>query len=179
MRVIKDLVASNPDSLGHIVPAQILIVAGAARNESKASVRAFTPHLPSHSTLKRCPEVTRHGQKVLYEICLRPRYFLESTGEERLHLLAHELYHIAPAFDGTLAEDRRHDVMSNDAWGRALDPILAQTTLSATARQALFQAGTFTLDAWRIRPPSHIPKASNVRHAYSEEDLYLAIITQS
>src|SRR5215813_10200647 len=109
------LAAADPARLGHIDADRILFVAGAARLESRASIRPLTfggspPSFRQGAHLK--PQITILGTVMLYEICLRPRFFLDATPEERLAIIAHEIWHIAPAFDGTLAEARRHDKAS-------------------------------------------------------------------
>src|SRR5204862_91223 len=54
------------------------------------------------------PRITIAGRRMLYEICLRPRFFLALSRADRLITLAHELWHIGPAFDRTLSATRRH-----------------------------------------------------------------------
>jgi hypothetical protein len=62
---------------------------------------------------RRKPIVRVKGRRMLYSITLRPLFFRDSTPRERVETILHELFHISPAFDGTLARTRRHARMGN------------------------------------------------------------------
>src|SRR5262245_38726931 len=108
--LIGALARAVPDQLGHLDEKKILVIASAARRESIASIRPLTfgKHEPE-GFIK--PRVTVHGERMLYELALRPKFFIGMNARERLAIFAHELWHISPDFDGTLAEDRRHDAL--------------------------------------------------------------------
>ena len=181
--VVRALVAANPTTLGHVDPQRVLLVAGAARRESRASIRPLTfggapPRREQGGWLK--PAITVRGVAPLYEICLRPRFFLEATPEARLLTLAHELWHIDPAFDGTLAEDRRHEVCSPARIEREVRAMVAALAPRQRLEETvLAHRGELRLSAWLARPPSRIPAGLTTRVDYDERDLYSAILEQT
>jgi hypothetical protein len=188
-RLVRELLTSAPDALGHIDPRRILFVSGAARLESRASIRPLTfgGSPPSYRSGKfEKPKISMGGTPMLYEICLRPRFFLDATPGERLLILAHELFHIAPAFDGTLAADRRHaragteqteQIEQIEQIEQEVEAIAARVPLSE-ARAILAHEGELEMRAWLARPPSRIPLEAKIRKAYDDRDLYAAIVTQ-
>ena len=174
-RAIRDACGELP----YIDPDRLLFVAGAARRSTRASIRPLTlggrpPRFRADGWEK--PQVWVAGRPALYEICLRPRYFLDASPQDRARIVAHELWHISPAFDGTLADDRRHrpgdpvNPQQVDGW------IDAWLTAGAPKREAVDYTGELRLSAWTHRPPSRL--GANGRRRFDETDLHLAIIEQ-
>lgn len=157
--------------------SRVLIVAGAARRGANASIRPLTyggdpPSRVSGRWLK--PAITIDGLAMRYEICLRPKFFLALSAEERVHVLAHELWHMAPSFDGTLAADRRHREGGD---GGAVEAIVeAWRAAGARDLEVVSHVGEARISAWTDRPPSRIPRDAAMRDAYDARDLHLAIV---
>ena len=171
--------ATNRNALHYLDPNRILFVAGAARRAARASIRPLT--LGGVPPRYRCgdwekPQVWFNGRLALYEVCLRPRYFLDATPEERIEILAHELWHISPAFDGTLAAGRRHrnrDAASSDMAGAWIE---TWRSAGAPGHEMLNYRGELRLSAWTERPPSRL--GSTGRRRYSQDDLHSAVVIQ-
>lgn len=187
--LVRSIARAGPDGLGPIDADRVLVVAGAARGESTASIRPLAFGLETRDPcvpLLRAggwnkPRIELGGVPMLYEICLRPRFFLTLAPEERLSTLIHELWHISPSFDGTLAEERRHDRMAKDQIDREVERIAKsfRENVGASSRlDPLEIRGEIRIDAWLSRPPTRIPSAASVRATYTERDLYSAIVEQ-
>lgn len=178
--LIADLAAAHPAELGHLDPRSILVIAGAARGEARASIRPMTfggsPPRRVYGDFQK-PRIEVGGHEILYELCLRPRYFLGGSGAERLLIFLHELWHISPRFDGSLAEDRRHRIAGEreaatiEALARAFSP-------QGLAARVLDHQGELLVPAWLSRPPSRAPKGRVMRE-YHDADLYEAVVRQS
>src|SRR5262249_2815605 len=130
----------------------------------------------------RKPRIVIAGVRMLYEICLRPRFFLASTADERLEILAHELWHVSPLFDGTLAEERRHEHAAGGSLERGVEQLL-RTWRSAKLDRVELEAilahrGELELGAWLSRPPTRFAKDAKTRAEYTERDLFRAIVEQ-
>lgn len=185
------LAAANPDALRHIAPERIVFVAGAARRSARASVRPLTlggePPLFRRAGWEK-PQVWLFDRPALYEICLRPRYFLEAAPDERVRIICHELWHMNPAFDGTLDPARRHRNRSpagsifDEQADRTDDKcnvepwVTAWRASGAVGIEAFTFAGELRLSAWTARPPSRLGPTG--RRRYSQADLHLAIVQQ-
>lgn len=155
--------------LAHVDPARILFVTGAGRLMTRATIRPFAG--PGKPTL------VIDGAPILYEICLRPRFFLETARDERLTIIIHELWHASPAFDGTLADERRHRNAAQDTIESEVSGIADRfRAYGSGAAEFLGHVGELRMRAWLIRPPSRIPAGSSLRRSYDERDLYLAIV---
>jgi hypothetical protein len=114
---------------------------------------------------------------ILYEICLRPRFFRETPAEERLFIIAHELWHASERFDGTLAEERRHHNADPDWIESEVTGIADQfVSTGSSAAEFLRYTGEIRMLSWLVRPPSRIPPGSSLRTSYDETDLFLAIV---
>jgi hypothetical protein len=178
VELVRDLRTADPGRLRHLDAERILFVAGAARLESRASIRPLTfggsPPRYEHGAFAK-PHISIRSTPMLYEICLRPRFFLAATPDERLAILAHELWHIAPEFDGTLARARRHVASSAGALEREVRAIVARAR-DSEARAMLSYTGEIEMRAWLSRPPSRIPLQSSLRRDYDERDLHRAIL---
>ena len=169
---------ANPDGLAHVDASRIVFVAGAARRAARASIRPLT--LGGQPPVFRLgdwekPKIWIDGRLALYEICLRPRYFLHAEPSERLRILAHELWHVDQAFDGTLDKTRRHGPYSAEdtavdrwvgAWRRA----------GARGGAVVDHQGEVRLNAWTERPPSRLGPTG--RRRFSQADLHRAIVVQ-
>ena len=177
-RLVDELVRDNPQSLSHIRSSSILFVAGAARRTNRASIRPFRYSSKSEDADYVKPHVQVDGRRILYEICLRPLFFLEGTTDTRISTIAHELWHISDKFDGTLEESRRHKNKSQTEFEREVTQILKNAQISENVRKIFSYEGELLLQAWRQRPPSRIKTGSNERTMYDESDLYRSVVIQ-
>lgn len=182
LSLLQALVTAAPEVLDHVDPQRILVVAAAARKDAHASIRplSFGGHPPRYvrdeGRLHK-PRVEVEGREMLYEIALRPRFFLEAKAEERVAILVHELHHVSPDFDGTLAEARRHRNASPESHDRAVRAVVeAWLARDAAHFSAVTGPREVTLRAWRSRPPSRLLDPRRERALYTEADLYPAII---
>lgn len=175
--LMRALVAANPKEFEGFDASRILVVAGAARRGANASIRPLTyggepPSRVSGRYLK--PSITIEGVAMRYEICLRPKFFLALDPEARVHVLAHELWHCAPSFDGTLAPAHRH---KNDGDASAVEQLVARwRDAGREGFEAVQHRGEARLLAWTDRPPSRIPRDAPLRDTYDEADLHEAIV---
>lgn len=166
--LVRELARTVPD-LSRVDAERVLFVTGAGRLAARASIRPFKG--------PRRPSVTIGGVAIRYEICLRPRFFLDASPELKLAIVAHELWHASPAFDGTLAEERRHGNADPD-WIEAEVAQMVDRFLASESDAADFlrHRGELRMRAWLHRPPSRIPPSSSLRSSYDERDLFLAIV---
>lgn len=170
------LATQRPDAFGHIKSRNLLFIAGSARRRARASIRPFARHDDSRSAR---PQVSVQGEPVLYEICLRPLFFLDVTGPERARIIAHELWHIGPGFDGQLHPERRHGQRSELQLDEELDRALEGFDPTQTEIWPYLTApGERRLAAWKVRPPSEFPTGSKDRRHYDEKDLFSSIVVQ-
>lgn len=178
--LIADLAAAHPSELGHLDPRSILVIAGAARGEARASIRPMTfggsPPRRVFGDLQK-PRIEVGGHEILYELCLRPQYFLGGSSAERLLIFLHELWHISPRFDGSLAEDRRHRI-AGEREAATIEGLARSFSPRGRAAQVLDHQGELWVPAWLSRPPSRVPKGRTIRE-YHDADLYEAVILQS
>lgn len=178
--LIADLAAAHPRALGHLEPRSILVIAGAARGEARASIRPLTfggrPPQRVRGEYQK-PRIEVGGHEILYELCLRPRYFLGSSRAERLLIFLHELWHISPRFDGTLAEERRHRI-AGEREAATIEGLAAAFEPQGLAASVLTHQGELLIPAWLSRPPSRLPKGRELR-SYHDADLYEAVVLQS
>ncbi len=173
---VDELVAANPE-LAHVHGSQILFVAGAARKEARASVRPLTYGASRTSEDGRWvkPLVVIDGVEMLYEICLRPRFFELDTTEARMRVLAHELWHVSATFDGTLDPGRRHRGVIGDHEAEVEPLVEAWQSRASEVAELLVEEPEVRLQAWRSRPPSRVPSGAATRD-YDERDLYAAVV---
>lgn len=183
-----EIVRAAGPALVHVNPDRVLFLAGPARRGSLASIRPLTfggsPPRDEEGPWKK-PHITIGGRQALYEVVLRPRFFLDATPDERLAVLAHELWHASPAFDGTLAPERRHEEVESAAVEREVEALVEAWRAARDERSAaaiLAHEGELRLDAWLSRPPTRIPRAmlatQRVRTRYDERDLFSAVVIQ-
>lgn len=109
-RIIADMCGRLPE-LAHVNPRRVLVCAARARGSSAGGTfaKVVPTRFPDGSPLKqvdgKCfalPQIPTAEGDVLYLIYVYvPRFFAQPF-DRRLLTLVHELYHIAPAFDGTI-----------------------------------------------------------------------------
>lgn len=173
------MVEANRTALGHVDVERICLVAGPARRAARASIRPLTfggapPRLQLGADKK--PSVHQGGRLMLYELCLRPLFFREASPGERLAILAHELWHLSPRFDGTLAPERRHPLPDPAAADRFA--VSAAEATSGSDLSVLEHVGELRAPMWLDRPPSLVPGGQSGRLAYDERDLFLGVVEQ-
>jgi hypothetical protein len=176
-RLIRDAARRLPE-LSHIRASRMLVVAGEARRNSRATIR------PAHfrETRRRSggggrekPLVQVRGRKILYVVTLRPLWFVDSTPEERIDTILHELYHVSPRFDGTLHRSRRHSELPSAPYNRRIrglrDRYLAQAPREVVAPFA--HAGVVKVRMWLERPGgSYRVGEYTGRRVYTEKQLF-------
>jgi hypothetical protein len=161
-------------------PRTVLVVAGAARLDARASIRPLGfggEPLASTSpdgTFER-PRITIDGVAQRYEICLRPHFFRTLDARGRLGCVVHELWHLGARRDGTLDPTRSHRGAAG-RWepevARLVDGLAAQATF-APLIHALGSGSRVRVDAWLQRPPTRIPRTHGLRRAWDERDLFV------
>ena len=179
--LLEQWVALVPEALGHIDPARILLVAGAARRGARASVRPLSfggwpPVYVRNGEQK--PRIVVKNLVMLYEICFRPLFFLRCTTEERLHILAHELWHLSPRFDGTLDPQRRHAASEGAEADRFSRMVVDAAQDAGLDERIVAFDGELRVPMWLERPPSLIPPGLSCRTRYDDEDLFLGVVRQ-
>lgn len=179
-RLVRD-VASRVPELSHVRASRILVVAGEARRASRATIR------PAHfkETGRRAgngartkPLIRIKGRKILYVITLRPLWFLDSTPEERVATILHELYHASPRFDGTLHRGRRHARLPLAAYDRRIRALLDRYLGSAPDEvlEPLASHGIVTARMWLERPAvAYDEDAYRGRREYTERQLFMGL----
>lgn len=164
----------------HIRPSRILVVAGEARRASRGTVKplAFAGTLSRDRSGRRKPVVRIKGRRMLYSITLRPMFFRSGTPEARIATIIHELFHISPRFDGTLASSRRHSAMGKD-FSKRLRPIVRRYLRHCPPEVwAPFAFdGEVRVLQWLERPgPSYDPSRGHSRRVYTEEQLFYGVV---
>lgn len=174
---MRDLAVRSPE-FAHLVPAKVLVVAGEARRGSRGSVKplAFARGKSRDRSGARKPVVRVEGRRMLYCVTLRPLFFRDSRPEQRLETLLHELYHVSPAFDGTLDPVRRHAQMGV-TFSRRFRPVVRRYLRQCPpAVLAPFRHhGPVRILAWLERPPATHARGRS-RRVYTEEQLYTATV---
>ena len=179
-RLVRDLAARLPE-LAHVRPSRILVVAGEARRASRATIRPA--HFPETGALagagaRKKPLIRVKGRKILYVITLRPLWFLDSSPEERVATIVHELYHASTRFDGTLHRGRRHSRMPLAEFDRRARAMLLRYLAEASdAMLAPFSAsGIVRARMWLERPAhAYDEEAYRGRRVYTEKQLYYGL----
>lgn len=179
-RLIRDLAARLPE-LAHVKPARILVVAGEARRASRATIR------PAHFRETRArggrggrrkPLIRIQGRKILYVITLRPLWFLDSTPEERIDTILHELYHASLRFDGTLHGGRRHARLPPAAYQRRIRSLRERYLAEAPAEVVapFAHRGLVRARMWLERPAALRRDAGPARKVYTERQLFYGLV---
>jgi hypothetical protein len=180
-RLVRDAARTLPD-LAHVKPSRVLVVAGEARRASRATIR------PAHFKAtrsrggaggRRKPLVRIQGRKILYVITLRPRWFVDSTPEERISTVLHELYHASLRFDGTLHRGRRHDRLPLARYERRIralrDRYLARASGEVLA--PLGHRGVVKVRMWLERPGGYYREGEyGGRRTYTEKQLFYGLM---
>lgn len=134
-RLIADICRRVPE-MTHINPRQLLVCLTRARGSSQGGTFAKivpmrfadgTPFKRINGNAYALPQIPTENGDVLYLIYIYvPRFFAQSY-ERRLLTLIHELYHIAPAFDGTIRRigSRAHGA-SREQFNANLQPLVDQ-----------------------------------------------------
>jgi predicted metallopeptidase len=167
-RLIRDVARRVPE-LRHVRASRVLVVAGEARRASRASIRGLVPG-------PRRPAVSIRGRRISYVITLRPLWFRDSTPEERVATILHELYHASTRFDGTLHRGRRHAELPSRAYGRRVGAMLSRYL--AAAPEAVLEpfaaVGPARARMWLERPTARVQKGG--RLLYTEKQLFVGLV---
>jgi hypothetical protein len=137
--LVADLCARMP-ALAHIDARRVLVCLTRTRRRAAGGTFAKivpmcfadgTPFKRDGDVLYALPQIPTPAGDVRYLIYLYVPRFFEQPAERRLLTLIHELYHIAPAFDGTIRRfgSRAHG-NSRDDYNARLEP-LVQAYLAA------------------------------------------------
>lgn len=173
-------VAATLKEYRHIDPSAVLVVAGEARRASRGTVKplCFAKGSRRDRLGRRKPLVTFHGHRILYSITLRPLFFRKSTPRQRIATILHELFHIAPAFDGTLDHRRRH-ALAGEGFEAAFRPIERRywKRVPPEVLAGFSYDGEVRVLQWLEKPQSWLPteRASHRTH-YDERHLFEGII---
>ena len=178
-RLVRDVAQRVPE-LAHVKASRLLVVAGEARRNSRATIR------PAHfGTTRRAagpggavkPLVRIKGRKILYVITLRPLWFLGSTPHQRLLTVLHELYHVSTRFDGTLHRGRRHSRLPLGRYNRRMRRLLARYVARAPPEVlAPFAVeGEVRVRMWLEGPGSFQDEEYAGRRLYTEQQLFYGV----
>jgi len=174
---MRDLSLRSPE-YRHIQPGRVLVVAGEARRASRGTVKplTFARGASRDGSGRRKPVVRVNGKRMLYCITLRPLFFRSARPDQRVETLLHELFHVSPAFDGTLDPMRRHARLG-DSFRRRFQPALRRYLKECPPEilAPFAHHGEVRILAWLERPPAqHVRSRSRPR--YTEEHLYTATV---
>jgi len=175
-RLVRDVAARIPE-LSHVRANRILVVAGEARRASRATIR------PAHFRETRArtgagarekPLIRVKGRKILYVVTLRPLWFLESTGRERIGTILHELYHVSLRFDGTLHRGRRHSRLPLARYSRRVRALLDRYLAVAPEEivAPFSTSGIVRARMWLERPATSRAGDWRGRRVYTERQLF-------
>jgi predicted metallopeptidase len=173
-RLVRDLAARLPE-LKHVRASRVLVVAGEARRNSRATIR------PAHHGSTRPaadgpgkPLIRVKGRRILYVITLRPLWFVASTPEERIGTILHELYHASVRFDGTLHRGRRHARLPLDRYNRKIRALLRRYLAGAPDEVVapFAHEGMARARMWLERPGTVRDREHAGRTVYTEKQLF-------
>jgi predicted metallopeptidase len=172
-RLVRDVALRVPE-LGYVRASRVLVVAGEARRSSRATIR---PAHPATRGRPAEPRVRVKGRDILYVITLRPLWFLDSTPEQRVATILHELYHASTRFDGTLHGGRRHSRLPLGRYNRRVRRLLARyLALAPPEVLAPFaHRGEVRVRMWLERPGSGRDAEHPGRRLYTEEQLFYGL----
>jgi predicted metallopeptidase len=171
-RLVRDVAARLPE-LGHVRASRVLVVAGEARRASRATIRPFADPGGGPG-----PRVEVRGRAVRYVITLRPLWFLDSTPEERIDTILHELYHASLRFDGTLHGGRRHARLPASAYQRRIRALRERYLAEAPAELVapFAHRGLVRARMWLERPAAPRRDAGPARRVYTERQLFYGLV---
>jgi hypothetical protein len=179
-KLVRDVARRVPE-LSHVKASRVLVVAGEARRNSRATIR------PAHfgTTRRRAsgaggpmkPLVRIKGRKILYIITLRPLWFVASTPEQRLATILHELYHASTRFDGTLHRGRRHSRLPLARYNRRVRRILRAYLAHAPPEvlAPFAHEGDVRVRMWLEGPGSFQDQEYAGRRLYTEQQLFTGL----
>jgi predicted metallopeptidase len=176
--LIRDISRQLPE-FSHVRSDRILVVAGEARRASRATIRPmrFPETGARHSKHKQLwkPRVTFRGQPILYVITLRPLFFRNSSVDQRIETILHELFHLSQTFNGTLDPQRRHSVLNRTAFSNALRPLIRRylALCPEELRDRLAFNGEVRVRQWLEKPPRTYRRGSRQRRVYDETQTFL------
>lgn len=170
--IIADLCARIPE-LAHINPRRLLV--SVARTRTRRAGGTFAKIIPMRfpdgtplKTIKgelySLPQIPTAEGDILYLIYVYMPRFFEQPFERRLLTLVHELYHIAPEFDGTirLFGSRAHG-SSRTLFNERLQPMIDHylTTPPPNGLLSILQSDLATLsrEATLVGRTLSVPKA--------------------
>lgn len=175
--LMRDLAVRSPE-FAHLVPAKVLVVAGEARRASRGSVKplAFARAKSRDAGGARKPVVRVDGRRMLYCVTLRPLFFRDASPEQRVETLLHELYHVSPAFDGTLDPSRRHARLGG-SFSRTFRPLVRRYLRHCPPEilAPFAHHGPVRVLAWLERPPATHARGRS-RRVYTEQQLFTATV---
>ena len=178
-RLVRDVALRLPE-FAHVRASRVLVVAGEARRNSRATIR------PAHFGTTRRPRgdggavkplVRVKGKKILYVITLRPLWFVSSSPEERVGTILHELYHTSKRFDGTLHRGRRHTSLPLRQYNRRIRRLLTRYVAEAPAEMLapFAHQGEVRVRMWLEGPGSFQGEEYAGRRLYTEQQLFYGI----
>ena len=175
-RLVRDAAARLPE-LAHVDASQLLVVAGEARRASRATIRPVGAPRDRRDGRDR-PRIRVRGRDILYVITLRPLWFLDSTPEERIGTVLHELWHVSTRFDGRLHRGRRHAALPASAFERRVrrlrDRYLAEAPGELVAPFA--HHGLVRARMWLERPAAARRDGGRARRLYTEKQLFCGVV---
>jgi len=169
-RLVRDVALRLPE-LGHVRASRVLVVAGEARRSSRATIR------PARQGRRAASRVRVKGREILYVITLRPLWFLDSTAEDRVATILHELYHASTRFDGTLHSGRRHSRLPLSRYNRRIRRLLRRY-LAMAPNEVLTpfaHRGEVRVRMWLERPGPGRDGERAGRRLYTEEQLFYGL----
>ena len=180
VRMLLAHLAATMKEFRHIDANAILVVAGEARRASRGTVKplCFANGKRRDRLGRRKPLVTFQGHRVLYAITLRPLFFRKSTPRQRVATILHELFHIAPAFDGTLDHRRRH-AQAGDDFEAAFGPIERRywKRIPPEVLEGFSYDGEVRVLQWLEKPQSWLPTERTTHRAhYTERHLFEGVM---
>lgn len=151
--------------LRHVELDRVLIVAGQARGEARASIRSLVaPPVPCRVHLA--------GHQLLFEMTLRPLWFRGCGPGQRLITLVHELWHIDERDHGMLAPERRHRSGQDPARRGLVNQVKkASRLLDPSLLAPLGHHGEVLMPSWLRRPV--LTGEPVARRRFTMKDLYL------
>lgn len=169
-RLVRDVAVRLPE-LAHVKASRLLVVAGEARRASRATIRPF-------AGAGHAPRIEVRGRLVRYVITLRPLWFLDSTPEERIDTVLHELYHASLRFDGTLHGGRRHARLPASTYRRRIRALRERYLAEAPAELVapFAHRGLVRARMWLERPAAPRRDAGPARRVYTERQLYYGLV---
>ena len=170
-RLVRDAAARLPE-LAHVRASRVLVVAGEARRASRATIR------PVAASGRPAPRIRVRGRPILYVITLRPLWFLDSTPEERIDTILHELYHASLRFDGQLHRGRRHAALPRAAYNRTIRALRRRYLSQSPAELAAPFAhdGLVRARMWMERPTAAPRDGGPGRPLYTERQLFYGLV---